>query len=125
MELQEVSDFLEPNREIERNDHVVGEMSDDLKKLYTLWNSTMKSAMQLQMERMFGQVKDKDDWKARFDEITDKIEILQRLFWFAVKAEHNLWGYPSIGVRKGFTVVWSDTQESGPSDFLRRLLGGV
>ena len=123
LELREVTDYIEPNTEFGSNDYDVGVMSEDLKKLYTLWTCTMKSAAHMKADSMFGRVDNKEECDARLDELVERVELLARLFWFTVKAEHNLWGKNSVGVRKGFTVVWSD-QTYGET-FLHKLFEGL
>lgn len=123
IELSEVTDYLEPSSEPGTDDHKVGTMSEDLKKLYTLWNHTMKSAGMMALERKFGKVDNKEEYTASLDELAARAEILKLLFWFAVKAEHDLWGRENIGVRRGFVVVWSDPEPG--EDLFRRLFDGL
>jgi len=123
LELREITDYLEPNSATGTNDHEVGTMSKDLKKLYTLWNNAKKNAIIMRAEREFGRVDNETEYDAKIEEIAERAEVLRRIFWFCVRIEHSLWGKDSIGVRKGFTVVWSD-QDLGESP-LRRLFEGL
>jgi len=122
LELSEVKEFLEPNSELSKDDHEAGVMSEDLRKLYTLWNNTMKSEALIAAERKFGRVDNEEEYDAKLEELVDRMGILERLFWFSVKVEHNLWG-KNIGVRKGFIVVWSDREPSF-EDFIHRFFEG-
>jgi len=124
IELHEITDYFEPNTELEENDHKVGVMSEDLKKLYTLWNNTMKTVSLMKTERRFSRVTNEEEFDAKIEELMERAEVLKNLFWFAVKVEYNLWGKDSIGVRKGFNVVWSD-QEPGVDGLFRRLFEGL
>ena len=119
IELNEVKEYHEPVSKFGKNDHKVGVMSEDLKKLYTLWNNSMRTEAMMKAEREFGKVADPEEYDAKLDEISQRAEILRLLFWFALKTEHDLW-CRNVGVREGFVVVWSD-EEPNPLDFLRHM----
>lgn len=117
-ELQEVQEYSEPDSEVEKGDHIVGIMSDDLKKLYTLWRQFSYRASELALQLEYGR---QNVSRAEVDEIKTKAGLLGGLFWIAVSDEFGLWNRKSTGVRKGYKVVWSDEEGPDLSSFLRRL----
>jgi len=122
LELQEITDFMEPPMEVEQNDNIVGVMSDDLKRLYTLWRVCTRGFEQAKLDYRFSN-NNKDLVKGQ--EYKFKAEALQRIFWTCVNEEFNLWDKPETGVRKGWQVCWSDESSGEPHfpEFFRRLFG--
>jgi len=121
LELQEIKTYSEPHVEVGDNDHTVGTMSDELKKLYTLYMSYLRRAEELKLEARFGQIADTVEHSARTFEMKSKAEVLAGLFWVGVNDAFSLWTKPSSGVRKGYTVVWSDSEDNDLSSFLQKL----
>lgn len=119
LEMTTVEDFREPTDKIDpRYDHIVGEMSDDLKRLYTLWMQIDRESERLAHEAKW----ESDEAKKRqlvtnVYEIYKKAEILQEIFWISLKDDYQLWDKPSVGVRKNYQVVW--TEERNPFDIFR------
>lgn len=120
LELQEVQEYKEPDMQVEKGDHIVGDMSDDLKKLYTLWRQFSYRASELTLQLEYGR---QNVGKAEVNEIKTKAEVLRDLFWIAVSDEFELWDRNRTGVRKGFKVVWSEEQRPDMPPFLRQILG--
>ena len=122
LELQEITDFMEPPAEIKKNDNVVGVMSDDLKKLYTLWMMCTREAEQAKLNHRFSHSLE-DEHKAV--EYKAKAEALRHIFWTCLNEEFDLWNKYTSGIRKGWQVCWSEESDDEPHipDFLRRLLG--
>ncbi|MCX6808518.1 MAG: hypothetical protein NTW50_02530 [Candidatus Berkelbacteria bacterium] len=51
-------------------------------------------------------------------------DALSKVFWVELQNQFNLWGKPSVGVRKNWLVTTCDhLAEGGPGDFIRRMLG--
>lgn len=123
LELREITDYREPPYELEKSDHEVGVMTEDLKKLFTLWNNTMHSTITLKAELQFGNVANEKESSMKLDELVMRVDVLQRIFWFCVRAEYELWDKDSVGVRRGFVVVWGD-RDPNDSPF-RRFLEGL
>lgn len=120
IELQEVEEYKEPDMNMEKGDHIVGDMSDDLKKLYTLWRQFSYRADELKLQLRYGR---QNVGKAEVAEISTKAEALRALFWIAVADEFELWDRGNTGVRKGYKVVWSEEQRPDMPPFLRQILG--
>ncbi len=127
VELASIADYIEPSREIDnQSDHEVGTMTDEQKKLYTRWIDLERSAAQYSLNAQY----ERDNEKRRTaflrrEELSAKSEVLQAIFWIDVKDHFQLWNRSSIGVRRGFIVVWSE-REGPPQDFrdLFRFLSG-
>ena len=123
LELQGITDIMEPPGDVGENDNVVGVMSDDLKRLYTLWRMCTKESEQARLNYRYSP-NPEDKHKAL--EYKSKAEALQHIFWTCVNEEFDLWHRYSTGVRKGWQVCWSEESDDEPHlpDFLRRLMEG-
>lgn len=121
LELAEIKEFQEPTADVVKGDHVVGEMSEDLKKLWTLWKQSAYRASELSLQHRYGQ---QNVTKAQATEAETKAEVLNIIFWIAIHDEFSLWDKNSTGVRRGFKVVWSDETHPDIPQFLRRLIEG-
>ena len=122
LEIKEVNDLGEPDTEVNIHDHIVGELSNDLRKLYTMWKKTTEVAARTKVDLLFSNSKHKEELDRRFSELSSKSEALREIFWIGVHDEHDLWSKDSVGVRRGWKVVWSDSS-SGPN--LRDIIGGM
>jgi hypothetical protein len=127
MELREIDEVIEPRGEISPGEKVIGEMTEDLKKLFTAWMLAKKRSEEFKLEAKIG-TSDPEEaitngymWFARGD-------ILQRMFWASVSDEFGLWKNAlqdyTTGVRKGFKVVIFEDKKPDIPDFLKRLFGG-
>ena len=120
LELQQITDFREPSAEVGKNDNVVGVMSDDLKRLYTLWMVCTREAEQAKLNYRFSDDL-RDQCKSR--EYKFKADALRHIFWTCLNEEFNLWHKSMTSVRKGWQVCWSDvSDEPNLSDFFRKLM---
>ena len=112
------NDLHEPEADVEPKDNVVGVMSDESIRLFTLWRQAQKSHAEKMMELRFGQASgDKGTLHSQLHELDDKQEVLERLFWYQIKDEYNLWD-KSVGVRTGRKVVWFDYEGPNLKGFL-------
>jgi hypothetical protein len=115
-------DPLEPASDVEDNDHQVSVLGDDLKRMYILAVRQKKKSAEIVVEAQY--TTDRDERTRLFcraKEFKEKGEILQRIFWAAVRDQFQLWDKPIVGVRRGWVVVWSDHE--GPT--IINLLGGL
>ncbi len=111
MEMEMEQQLFEPQTEISKIDHIVGEVDDDLKKLYCIAMQWKKAADEtLPAARRINVDQDQQLAKAR--ELYQKSEILQEIFWISLEDSFNLWHRRSIGVRKGWKVVWTELSEA-------------
>lgn len=104
LEIADITTLIEPTREFNEGEKVVGELSETLRKLYTLWQSTSKSAQILEVELKFHKATDEE--KARLMELKTKSHALGMIFTVAVCDDLKLWGQSSsFDVRTGWKVV--------------------
>lgn len=111
----EQSDYFEPEAELGSDDNVVGELSDDLVRLFTMWRQAQKSMTEKAIQARFGRLDDdkRDELLAQTEEAHLKMHVVSDLFWIEVREEHKLWDKSNIGVRKGRKVVWYE--DKGPT----------
>ena len=110
MELDSITEYLNPGTPIDYKDKIIGTASNDLKKLYTLWRLKEKEAEQNKIDIKFGKSQEERTESIIFLRKNMEIfESLRGLFWIAVKDEFDLWKVEaSVGIRSGFTVVTTD-----------------
>jgi len=121
LDLAEIKEFKEPDMPVTEGDHVVGDMGEDLKKLWTLWKQSAYRASELKLQLRYGQ---QNVTKAQVNEAMIKARAINDIFWIALSDEFGLWDKNSTGVRQGYKVVWSDETAPDLPDFLRRLIEG-
>jgi len=121
LELDEVKEeeLVEPRSPMDSaKDSEVGEASMDLKKLYTLWMRAEKEMHQIMFKLRF-EVDDPlvglEEAKSILRKLSDESDALKAIFWVSVKEEHNLWDKPSIGIRKGWKIVWFPDEDDEPN----------
>ena len=106
-----LDDLAEPETEVNSKDHVVGEMDADLKRLFGLtrqWRDAAtevlgKTGCLFHQEHLEHQIE-------KAQELYEKSELLSDIFWASIKESFGLWHKPSIGLRKGWKVVWSEPE---------------
>lgn len=119
LELNGINKLIEPPDDIKKGEHKVGTMSEELKRLYTLWKESYRLAEQHKLNhRLEPSVDEEKTWKY-YDYKTDA---LREIFWFCVHEEFDLWGKPTTAVRKGWQVVWYEEPDILP--FFKHLFGG-
>ena len=122
-ELSLVDNFVEPEDDMQSNDNYVGDMTTELKKLYTLWKRLSEVAARSKVDYEFSNASTKEALLAKWAELREKAKTLRYIFWVCVQDEFpELWSRESIGVRRGFKVVWSEEKDSGP-EFFRQVFG--
>ena len=108
------SELFEPEQEKTTRDHVVGEMSLPLVKLFTLWRLTDKDLDERAMKLKWQSKCDSgsmEDFLQEARKLKSRSEVLETIFWHALREEFNLWDKDVIGVRKGRLVVWSKARK--------------
>lgn len=124
----EENEFCEPETEVDpTKDHMVGEMSLDLKRIYTHWRGLRESADRAVLDAKYAKGNDqREALFMRAIELHEKAEVMEDIFWISLKDEFGLWGRENsdntTGVRKGFKVV-SLKSEVTPKTFLDFLRG--
>ena len=101
--------LVEPSGEIGPNDNIAGLASVEIKKICTLRANTAKAGREL-VKRMI--LSNNFEEAAKLGEeitrIEQKCDLLDSLLWLTVRDEFKLWGKRSVGIKKGFVVVWTD-----------------
>lgn len=123
LELDGITNFIEPDHPLTEGDQEVGEMSDMSRQLFTLGRLLEKDARQLRLDAHYcnDEVK-KLELEGKCAELMDKSNVVRELMWIGIKDDFGLWR-DSIGVRVGYKVVTRpDTSNDVPP--IIRLLGG-
>lgn len=114
-------DFIEPNVALQPEDNLVGDMTLDHKRLFTLMTSTLKQSEELKLKARFSSSEVQKSLFEEFSLLKLKYDLLSDLFWFEVKLTHrDLHNKPSIGVRQGFKIVWNNSSPT-PFDLLKNM----
>jgi len=106
LELNELTEFMEPPAEVAPNDRLVGDMSDTDKRLWTLGKAMEKDCNQYQLDAKYAPNKEqRNELMAKAHELGAKSNILISLLWTSIRDEFGLWSEPNVGVRADFKVV--------------------
>jgi len=104
LDIEDVDELIEPIDEIKEGETVVGAVSDDLKKLWTLCKAGRKAAELLEVELRYTPAPAQE--RARVAELISKARVMEMLFWIGVIDELQLWGHPEqCGLRVDWQVV--------------------
>lgn len=121
LETVEAGDPLEPGDEIGPGDHEIGMADPEHMRLYVIARRWQKAGMTAAVEAKFaGSVEEREELQVMALQLYEKSDILLTIFWVSIKDSLELWDKPSIGIRKGWKIVWS---ENDVPPFLQ-LLGG-
>lgn len=113
-------DCQEPSEAVKPGDNIAGDMTDGHKKLFTLWCRLQKVAEQSYIDARYLQDDDrKKQADIRAHELLQKADAFREIFWISINDHFEIWEKPSVGVRKGFLVVWSEMSLGNILDFLR------
>jgi len=100
---------LDPKNPIEPNDHYIGEIPDTLKNLFRMAIKYEKDAEETILAAKYSSDEAvAKGHRERANEILIRRRFLFDAFWVSVRDLYNLWDKGSIGIRKGWKVVWSD-----------------
>jgi len=124
IEIEEITEYLDPMTPVGYKEKIVGVASNDIKRLYTIWKLREKAADESAIEAKFA--RSLEDQLAAVISLNKNLELtefLGKLFWISLKDELNLWKESkSIGIRSGYTVVLSELPNT--KDLLRDLFFG-
>ncbi len=107
-----VEDYVEPEHEIDpEKDHLLGEMDDDLKKLYTLCRraSQEKRVIAKEGSELARQINLNFPTGSIDSETSKKIREMERQLTISEDREAALWGDFWLSVREKFPPVYSNT----------------
>ncbi|NVM23790.1 MAG: hypothetical protein HWN68_18680 [Desulfobacterales bacterium] len=122
LELQDITQFVEPFGETKRDENVAGVMSEDLKRLYTLWMSYQREAEQARLNYKYS-AREEDKRTAVKNKF--KADALERIFWCCVNEEFDLWDKGCTSVRTGWQVCWAERSSDDFPPFFKHLFGGL
>ena len=104
LELQiiKTEEFIDPVLPIEDSETILGEFTEDEKRLFTLLANYTKSGAKLLVELQFQKTsgKDQEDLKR----LSARHKILGEIFWYTIRESHHLFTL-DIGIREGFLIV--------------------
>ena len=104
LELEEVKELAVLGQEAQEGETEVGEVSDNLRKIYTLSQGMKKQADFLAVEARYKQPTSEE--KARISELVYKAAALDAIFKIGIHDELGIWGHEGkCGVRSGWKVV--------------------
>ena len=104
LEISEVDELIEPIDEIKEGETVVGVVSDELKKLWTLCKAGRKSAEIFEVEQRYAPSPSQD--RAKSTELLSKARAMEMIFWIGAFDELHMWGHPEqYALRMGWKVV--------------------
>ena len=104
LEIQDVKDLLEPTEEVKQGENVVGVVTSELRKIWTLSKSLGKSAELLEVEMKYAKASTQEHGK--MVELRAKARGLETIFWIGVMDELQLWGHSeSCALRVDWQVV--------------------
>jgi len=107
----EPGDPMEPSGEVGQHDHEVGQANETQRRLYIISVRWKKEAMQCVVDSNFAKSEEEMERLAlKAVELKEKSGILLDIFWASLKDEFKLWDRFSIGLRDGWTVVWSEVE---------------
>ena len=114
-------ELFEPNVPLSPEDTLIGDMTLDHKKLFTLMTLTLKQSQEIQLKARFSNPESQNRLFEEFALLNSKYDLLSDMFWFEVKLTHkDLVNKTSIGVRQGYKIVWNNARPN-PLDFLKRM----
>lgn len=121
LELSMVDKINEPQDEILPGENIKGEISEELRKLYTVWKRLGQSAGALENDIQWGN--SSPEAIAKVHELKAKASIIKAIFWTAIQDELHLWGgSDSLALRTGFRVVGCKGPDIHP---FFKFLGGL
>lgn len=106
IELADISnkEYVDPPTELSKDDRVLGDCSDDSKKLYTAWQWAARKLDEMGIKAKYEGALSEEGFRREADHINARVGILRELFWYQVAEDLDAHNKP-IGVRRGFKVV--------------------
>lgn len=90
-----------PDPQVADAEEVIGELSDNQKKLYTLKNRLIDEGKRLSMMQILHH---NPEMNNRLFELVHKHALLHELFWSSIMYDLNAWT-ANLGVRRGWLIV--------------------
>ena len=110
LELEDVKEVVEPPQEVKDGETLAGEVSDYLRKLYTLSRAMKKQADLLQIEAKYTNPTPEE--RGKIIELMTKASVLDSIFLIGIHDELGIWGHEGqCAVRSGWQVVFTKAPE--------------
>ncbi|MEK7066975.1 MAG: hypothetical protein AAB949_01210 [Patescibacteria group bacterium] len=127
MELSSIDtkEYYEPEDEVDSKfDAVAGEASDEIKRIYMLAEKLREAGARYIVDARFSRDNQlRTDAQKKAYELKQKTEVLMQIIWITLKDDFDLWDKYSIGIRKGWKVVYR--REDAPPPTFLDLLGNL
>ncbi len=114
LELIGEDELIDPGDPMGRDEELIGEMTLNQKKLYTLLEKMSKELDELTVQAKYAPYKEKENYVSKLHEIKDKVDVIKEIFYISLKDHFGIWkqipkwqedGVIGIGVRADFKVV--------------------
>lgn len=106
MDMAMQEDLVEPMAEATKDDTFVGDMTDDLKRLWSMKVGYSRSADEIELKLKYLPEPHPIDELAKIAELRQKAKALDILFWIGVQDTFHLWGTAEgVACRKGWTIA--------------------
>lgn len=124
LETMDPKSMLEPNADVELNEHIVGQADDSLRRLYALFLRFAKTAKESAVAAEFVNESERQEHYLEQAGIhTARASALREIFWISLKDAFDLWQKPNVGIRRGWKVVWFESKRSPIVGLLGGFLG--
>lgn len=101
--------FAEPDGDPCPHDHVVGAINEHLQRLFFLKKQNMRRAYELVAELALCPIAERAQKTAEAERHNSVADLLDHIFWMSCRhAFPEIQDKPSIGVRKGWLLVWTE-----------------
>jgi hypothetical protein len=105
MELDEITEYVDDGAPKKENETVIGEMSDEHKKLYTLWRRMQHAADIKATDLNYTSHDKRPALILEAAELGMKAETLQKILWTAIGEDLHTWDKQNLSIRQGWIVV--------------------
>ena len=117
------ADFIEPPHRDIKDDKVVGLMSEDCKRLWTLHILLEKVSQQYRLDAHYCRDEaEKEKLETKAVECAEKAHAMLAIMWIAIRDEFEIWNR-TIGIRVGYKVVTNSEPSNDMPPSIKRLLG--
>jgi hypothetical protein len=106
-------DYIEPVIEKETCDIDVGEASDYVKRLYTIFRQKEKTLDFMTVEYKHLSITDKKEKYSKLSELSWTCEILHNMISMILRHEFNLWDKTNVNLIRQFKVIYKEQKDFG------------
>lgn len=108
LEIDSVKDLIYPREAVRQGENIRGKLPEDLKKLYSLWQSIARDKEEVAVQQKYAKTDEEEhELGLKLEELGARARTLAMIFWLSVADELGLWGIEEqgLGLRKDFEVV--------------------